>query len=64
MQVSITGKFDGVNRKIDDMRGDIHQDGSQTRTEVKKEGELIRETIRQTASSLGKVFSLLYFQRH
>ena len=59
MGVSITGGFDGVSRKLDDVRGDIHQEGTKTRTEVKKEGELIRETIRQTASSPGKLLGLL-----
>ena len=59
MQVSITGEFDGVNRKLDDVRGDIHQEGAKTRTEVRKEGELIREAIRQTTSSPGKLLGLL-----
>ena len=60
MQVAITGELDGISRKLDDVRGDIHQEGAKTRTEVKNEGELIRETIRQTASSPGKLFGHLY----
>ena len=60
MHVSITGEFDGVSRKLDDVRGNIHQEGTKIRNEVKYEGELTRETIRQTVSSPGKLFGHLY----
>ena len=48
-------------RKLDDVVDEIHQEGARTRSvisqDVKKEGELTREAIRQTS---GKLLSVLH----
>ena len=61
MHVSVVGGFKQVDLKLDDVVDKISQEGARTRAEisqdVKKEGELTREVIRQTS---GKLLSVLH----
>ena len=66
MQASIAGEFGQVNRKLDGVVDEIHEEGAQTRAEiiqdVQREGELTRETIRQTMTGSGKLIDCPSFQ--
>ena len=61
MHVSVVGGFKQVDLKLDNVVDKISQEGARTRAEisqdVKKEGELTREVIRQTS---GKLLSVLH----
>ena len=47
MHVSVVGGFRQVNLKLDNVVDQIHQN-------IEKQGELIREAIRQTMSAAGR----------
>ena len=59
MQVSISGEFGQVNRKLDGVVDEIHTEGAQTRVEISqdiaKDGDLTRDALQQVFSSSGKL---------
>ena len=57
MHVSVVGGLQQVNIKFDDVVDEIHQARAEISQDVKKEGELTREVIRQTS---GKLLSVLH----
>ena len=59
VHVTVVGGFQQVNLRLDDVVDEIHQARTEIGQDVRNEGELIREAIRQTISTLGQLPSLL-----